>query len=257
MKIGLSSALTAYRDYRRAVAKNRAYRFTRYAFFGFVLAYLLLLSFPQVLFAHQISYKNFRVYSREPLGQDAFAVLDRVETRLAQSEIYNTDVKPKIFLVNSHGLYSLLSLHLGGNSFGKGFALLPTANVFINKADLARDLVFRKAQENTSRSLSGVVSHEITHLLIRKRFGYWRNLTIPSWKKEGYCEYVSGGSTLSYDEGVRRWKANPNNDTGYQYFKFDMLVTYSLETEKMTVDELFNKDIDRPSLEAKALASLH
>ena len=51
---------------------------------------------------------------------------------------------------------------------------------------------------NNARSLSGVIAHEITHLLIRKKFGYWRNLTMPTWKKEGYAEYVAGGSTLPY-----------------------------------------------------------
>jgi len=215
-----------------------------------------LLCFPQVLFAHEVSYKNFTVYSREPLNQKVYAVLDKVEARLSASAINNQAVKPQIFLINSHGLYKMVSLSLGGNSFGKGFPVLPTNNIFINRSDLATDLVFRNAPTHNQRSLSGVIAHEATHLLIRKRFGYWRNLSTPVWKREGYSEYVAGGSTLDHETGVKLWKANPKDGTGYQYFKYYMLVKHLLEQEKMSVDDLFNRDHDVAALEAKVFSSL-
>lgn len=256
MKRALSAALTAYRRYKAVKANSRAYRVSRYFFITIVVAYVLLLSFPQVLFAHEISYRSLTVYSREPLNQNIYAVLDRVESRLATSEINNQEVKPKIFLTNGFSLYAVLSLYLGSNSFGKGYAVLPTNNIFINKSDLAKDLVFRNAPANNQRSLSGVIAHEATHLLIRKRFGYWRNLTMPTWKKEGYAEYVAGGSTLAYETGVKMWKENPKESTGYQYFKYYMLVKYLLEHDKLSVDDLFNRDIDVQSLEERVLESL-
>ena len=236
--------------------QSKLRRAARYTFLSLAAAYMLLLIFPQLLFAHHLSYKNFTVYSREALDQNAQAVLDRVEHRLSTSPLNTPDVKPKIFLTNSHRLYWFLSLYIGGNSFGKGFPLLPTSNVFINRADLGQDLVFRKAPTNNQRSLSGVMSHEVTHLLIKNRFGYVRNVMMPAWKKEGYSEYVAGGSTLDYESGVRLWKANPQDDTGYQHFKYYMLVKYLLETEKLSVDELFNRDIDRQAIEAKVLSGL-
>jgi len=55
---------------------------------------------------------------------------------------------------------------------------------------------------------------------------------------------------------VPRWKANPKNDTGYQYFKYYSMVKYLLDTEKLSVDELFNRDFDRSELEAKVLSTL-
>ena len=96
-------------------------------------AYLLLLCFPQVLFAHQLSYRNLGVYSREPLDESIYDVLDRVESRLAASGI-NGDVRPRIFLTNGFDTYALMSLYVGSNSFGKGYAALPRDHVFINKA---------------------------------------------------------------------------------------------------------------------------
>lgn len=252
----LSSALSAYRRYRSAKANSRAYMIVRYLLVTIVVGYVLLLSFPQVLFAHQMSYGNLTVYSREPLDQNIYAVLARAGTRLASSEIDSQEVKPRIFLTNSFRLYSFLSLYIGGNSFGKGYPLLPTANIFINKSDLVNDLVLRKAPDHNERSLSGVIAHETTHLLVRKRYGYWRNLTMPAWKKEGYAEYVAGGSTLPYETGVKMWKENPKDPRGYQYFKYYMLVKYLLDHDKLSVDDLFGRDFDLPSLEARVLQSL-
>src|SRR5713226_4835710 len=130
MNKALSSALAAYRRYRAAKTNSRAYRVLRYLVVLIVVSYVLLLCFPQVLFAHEISYRNLKVYSREPLDQNIYAVLDKVESRLATSEINNQEVRPKIFLTNGFGFYAWLSLHLGSDSFGKGFAVLPTANIF-------------------------------------------------------------------------------------------------------------------------------
>jgi len=256
-KIGLW--FLRFLGFKRSRPRTRLGRFARNSertLTAVAIVYLALLFFPQVLFAHEISYRNLKVYSREPLDQNIYAVLDRVESRLATSEINNQEVKPKIFLTNGFRLYALLSLYLGSNSFGKGYAALPTNNIFINKSDLAKDLVFRNAPANNERSLSGVIAHETTHLLISKKFGYWRNLSMPVWKKEGYAEYVAGGSTLSYETGVKMWKANPQDGTGYQYFKYYMLVKFLLEHDRLSVDDLFNRDIDVQSLEERVLKSL-
>jgi len=256
MRHSLSSALSSYREFRAAKAKNKPYKIVRGVLLLLTAAFVLLLSFPQLLFAHQTTYKTFCVYSREPLDQSINPVLDKAEARLATSPINDDSVQPKVFLTNSYGFYRGLSLNIGWNSFGKGYALLPTSNVFVNKSDVARDMVFRDAPTNNARSLSGVIAHEVTHLLIRKRYGYLRNLLMPAWKKEGYAEYVAGGSTLSYEEGVRMWKSNPKDGTGYQYFKYHMLVKYLLEQEKISVDDLFNRDFDVTALEAKVLQTL-
>ena len=238
------------------MTKSKLYRTARYLFVSLAAAYALLLCYPQVLFAHEISYKNFTIYSREPLDQNIYALLDKVEASLATSPINNTQLRPKIFLTNSHRFYSALTLSIGGNSYGKGLPLLPTNNIFINRADVQNDLVFRRAATYNSRSLSGVMAHEATHLLIRQKFGYLKNVTMPAWKKEGYAEYVAGGSALDQATGVKMWKANPKNDTGYQYFKYYQIVKYLLETEKLSVEELFSRDFDRSELEARILGTL-
>ncbi len=256
MKETLSAAFSAYRQYRAAKAKSRTYKVLRYVVASAVLAYVLLLSFPQVLFAHEVSHKNFKVYSREPLNQNIHSILDNVEARLLLSGINNQEVKPKIFIFDSHGLYAFFSLYVGAKSFAKGYPAIPNENIFVNRSDIANDLVFRNAQADNERSLNGVIAHEATHLLIRKKLGYLKNLALPSWKKEGYSEYIAGGTLLDYETGVRRWKENPNNDSSYRYFKYYMLVKYLIETEKLSVEEVFSRSYDVQELGARVLSTL-
>ena len=114
------------------------------------------------------------MYSRVPFDANINAVLERAHGRLIASPIHARHVKPNVFLTNSTRLYASLSLYVGGNSFGKGFAMLPTTNIYINA-------------------------------------------------------------------------------TGYQYFKYYMLVKYLLEQEKISVDELFTREFDADALANKVL----
>ena len=231
-------------------------RYLQYLLASVGLAYLFLLFFPQVLFANEITHDTFTVYSREPLDPNIHAVLDKVEARLSASGIDDKGFNPRIFISDSHGLYALLSLYVGSNSFAKGYLALPTNNVFVNRCDVAHDLVFRDAPAYRERSLSGVIAHEVTHLFVREKFGYLRNLTLPEWKQEGYSEYVAGGTLLDDETGVRKWKENPADSSGYRYFKDYMLVKYLIDVKKMSVEELFNRDFDVASLEKEVLSGL-
>ncbi len=58
MRKALASTWAAYRQYRTAKAKNPIYRILRVLLVSTAVVYFLLLSFPQVLFAHQIAYRN-------------------------------------------------------------------------------------------------------------------------------------------------------------------------------------------------------
>jgi hypothetical protein len=63
--------------------KTKIYRTARYALLAFAAVYVFLLSYPQILFAHEVSYKNFTVYARDPLDQGVYSMLDKVEAQLA------------------------------------------------------------------------------------------------------------------------------------------------------------------------------
>jgi len=83
-----------------------------------------------------------------------------------------------------------------------------------------------------------------------------RGILMPAWKSEGYCEYVAGDSSLRFEEGAKLWKENPNDDSQYRYFKYHLMVKYLLETERLTVDEVFQRAFDEKELAAKVFKSL-
>jgi hypothetical protein len=218
-----------------------------------VFAYFLLLNFPQTLLAKSVSYEKFTVYSSEPIEPGIEKVLDSAEARLRRSPIYDETVARRIYLTKSHGMYMLLS-HKAYMSFANSVPFIN--NVIINKSDIAADRVFVSREKNNSRSLSGVIAHEVAHLLIRQRYGTIQASLMPTWKNEGYCEYVAGDSTITLDEGIRMWRENPADDTGYRYTKYHLMIKHLLEKENMTVDELFTSDLNENDVAARTLSNL-
>ena len=252
MKNIFSSAFGAYRKYRTFAKKNKTYKAVNYSFIGVATAYCLLLIFPQILFAHEISYKNFKVYSREPLSENINRVLDSAEVRLIKSPMYNQNLPENIVLADSFGLYKFLTLK--GSSLGSTIPVIGHSR--INKSDVDNDLVFRNSEPPNSRSLSGVIAHETMHNQIREYLGLVKYLKIPKWKDEGYCEYIAGETTFSFEEGVKLWKENQHDDSKYSYFKYHQMVKYLLDDEKISVEELFNKSFDEKKIAAKVFINL-
>lgn len=257
MKKFFSAIPAAYRKYRNFKKQSRVYKVYRvfnYAFAGLFTAYILTIAFPQYLFANQISHGKFSVYSRQPLDENIHRVLDLAEARLAKSAIYDDAAARRVFLADSHGLYYFLS-HKAFRSFGNSVPLLD--NIIVNRSDVTGDMVFMDRAVRNKRSLSGVIAHEVTHHFVRKKFGIGRSMfSIPAWKNDGYCEYVAGETTLTFEEGVKLWREDPNDDSKYSYFKYQQMVKYLLDDEKISVEDMFDRDFDAKELEVKVFAKI-
>jgi len=257
MKNFFSSALGIYRNYRNFKKTNKIYKTYKrleYVFLALFLAYFLTIAFPQYLFANHVTHGKFQVYSRQPFDENIDRVLDSAEARLVKSPLYDESAARRVFLTDSHNFYYFLS-NKSFRSFGSSVPLLD--NILINRSDIAGDRVFMDRAVRNNRSLSGVIAHEVTHHFIRKKFGIWRSMfSIPTWKNEGYCEYVAVDTTIAFADGVKLWQENPSNDSTYAYFKYHQMVKYLLDDEKISVEELFNRDFDRKELEAKVFAKI-
>ena len=231
----------------------RTYKVASIAVTILAVAYLVLLTFPQALFAYTTEHNNFRIYSREPIRPELATVIKSAETRLKSSPIYDETFRNDLYLTDGHGVYALLS-HKAYKSFANNIPYIE--NIIINKSDVVADRVFLNREKNNSRSLSGVIAHEVTHLLIQRRYGTARSIMLPSWKKEGYCEYVAGDSTITLEEGIRLWKENPSDDTGYRYIKYHLMVKHLLEKDGTSVDDLFGRSFDESELAERTFAGL-
>ena len=231
----------------------RAYTVTSATVSVLAIAYLLLLYFPQPLFAYSTQHEKFQIYSRQPIQPELASLLDTAEARLRRSAIYEADGPRRIYLTDGFGVYALLS-HKAYKSFANSVPYFE--NVIVNKSDVASDRVFLNRERNNSRSLSGVIAHEVIHLFIQRRYGATTTMLMPTWKKEGYCEYIAGDSTITLEEGIRLWRENPSDDTGYRFIRYHLMVKHLLENEKMSADDIFTTSLDENEVTARTFAGL-
>jgi hypothetical protein len=232
---------------------RRIYKISSATIAAIAFVYFLLLYFPQPLFAYSATYGNIAIHSREPIEPEIEKVLTAADERLRRVPFYNSDRARQIYLTNGFKMYALLS-HKAYRSFANSVPFID--NIMINKTDVPADHVIMNREKNNSRSLSGVIAHEVTHLFIRERYGTIAAAMMPTWKNEGYCEYIAGDTTIPFEEGIRLWRENPNDDTGYRYIKYQAMVKYLLEKENIGVDDLFTKSFDEKEIVAKTFATL-
>jgi hypothetical protein len=219
-----------------------------------VLHVLLVLAFPQVLFSDRITRENLTVHMRQEIPPEINDVLDRAQSLLSASEIYDADVQYDIFILNSYGLSRYLLLrntHFGCN--------MPTGDTFLVNADVKKDLAFCEKisrDDRRLRSLSGVIVHEIVHDLMRQHLGWSAERKTPSWIKEGYCEFIGQASAIDHDLGLSILTSGDRSTPGFPNFKHRLMVEYLLTGRGLTIEEVLRSPPDYASVEAEVLAAL-
>jgi hypothetical protein len=205
-----------------------------------VILYGVLLAFPEIVFSETIAYKNFRVHSYQPIDDNIYRILDRVSARLASSGIDDPGAIHRIFLCNSHALYGFFAPRSAG-SFGVSYGVL--RETFLAPSDVALEIVTRSALSHRTRRLSSVIAHELTHLLLVRRFGLMRDYWTPAWKKEGFCEYVAGDTTLRSDDGVKHLREGRNDQSGpARYFFYYAAMKYLIDVKCDRIEQIFADD---------------
>ena len=92
-----------------------------------------------------------------------------------------------------------------------------------------------------NRSLGSVLAHEFTHGLIRRRFGILKSQTFPTWKVEGYSDYVAGESTLS-DGQAAALERDGTDHPALPYYHGRRRVAAILAGNGGSVEQLFNAE---------------
>lgn len=204
-----------------------------------VAAYLAVSVFfmPQLLlFPHHRVVGGVSLYSEAPIPDEAAGVVQRSEAHLRASALFTRDetFKP-IFLTDGGWRWDALSLGAGG-----AFALTrpSTEAVVVNRSDFRSDSVWNGSPIAGERSLSGVIAHERTHTLIRRRFGLLADRAYPTWVREGYCDFVAGSSTLS-DEQAAALRADNARLPALIYYDARQRVAAVLGSNGGSVRKLF------------------
>lgn len=111
----------------------------------------------------------------------------------------------------------------------------------INRSSVADDRVWNGSAVAGRRTLTGVIAHERTHVLIRRHFGLFAERLHPEWVREGYCDYVAGGGTLS-DAEAALLRSNGSQAPALFYYDSRKRVEQALRDNGGSVDDLFGAD---------------
>jgi hypothetical protein len=206
---------------------------------------LLALLFGTIAFAPEVLAFPYRakigdtiVYAEAPLPASMGAVLARSDTLLRTSAIYGPSYGRRIFLTNGGWRWHLLAAQTPG---AFAFSRPLTEAIVVNRSDPRRDLVLNGAVIGGHRSLSGVIAHEPTHGLIRGRYGMLADMAYPAALREGYCDIVAGGGSLSGGEAafLRR---NQIRHPALTYYDGRRRVAALLAQASGNVDAVFAQD---------------
>lgn len=237
--------IDAYR-HRKRKQRSKLYRYSNWAVAVLGTAWLLLICFPQPLFAHSARVADFKIYSDRPIPEEIADVIRDADSRLRQSDVFDEGQTFSIFITHDGWRRRLLNPR-AANAFGAGFVF--TGHTVLNRCDIANDICFNDRAKFNQRPLHAVIAHECTHHLLASRLGLVKYLRLPAWKNEGYCEYVAGGSSFNHDQGLQILRSGRSgNSPAFKYFTFLLAVRSALDDRGMTTDELFAKDLDFESL---------
>ena len=200
------------------------------------LAFVLCLHFPEALaFPYHRKIGDTVVYSDTPIFAGMETVLARSDKLLQASPIFGPRYGRRIFLTDGGWRWRVLAFQTPG-AFAQTRALSET--IVVNRSDVARDEVRNGRPVAGERSLSGVIAHERTHGLIRARFGLLADALYPAWLREGYCDVVAGGGSLS-DEEAARLKQSGASAPALLYYDGRKRVEAILRENGGSVDRLF------------------
>lgn len=199
--------------------------------FGSVIAAPQLLAFP-----YYADIGETRVYSETPLTLASLRpVLARAEARVATSPIFEETVGTRIFLTNGGWRWRLLSLMSSGAvGLTRPWSDLVSDAVILNRSDVRRDTA---SGRYGTRSLSGVIAHERTHIMVRQHLGLVAGIRLPRWISEGYADHVAGESTLSAARAARL-RAEDSDHPGLFYYEARQRVEAELAANGSDVEAL-------------------
>ncbi len=177
---------------------------------------------------------RFSVYSDAPPGPNLPAVLAHADALVAAGPIPDALPAKRLFLTDGGWRWRVLTLNASG-AFG---LTRPLSNaIVVNRSDVAADRFVDGRAVGGRRTLSGVVAHETMHLLLGRRYGAVRMAMQPSWKTEGFADYVARESSLS-DADVARLRAARQDHPALLYYEGRRKVAAALAGGE-TVDALF------------------
>jgi len=207
-------------------------------------SYFLAIVFPSFLFANKLEYKSFSVHyhSNDINREELRLIIDKSENLLKGTELFKT-IKQDIFICNSFNEFTFFAL-LSRKAFAVNYPVFQ--NIFLSKSFASENYILRNGKENNKRTLSGVIAHETVHSLLENKLGILKYKLLPSWKNEGYCDFIAKESSFNEKKGLRDICNDKDNSesTSFKYFKYRKITQYLFEERKITLEKFLNDDFE-------------
>ncbi|WP_298304394.1 hypothetical protein [uncultured Erythrobacter sp.] len=206
-------------------------------------AVLLLLASPllapQLLaFPHKTETPIGTVWSEEELDPDMLSLtVEHTQERLRTSPLAEANEQRWVFITDGGWRWKYVA-NISSSAFAITRPLSPA--VIVNRTDPNSGVIRNGRELGGERELGGLLAHEFAHELIRRNYGRLASTRFPTWKVEGYCDYVAGESTLT-EAQVARLKDDNEDHPALIYFEGRKRVEAILKANGGSVDALFEE----------------
>ena len=219
--------------------------------------YLVLLAYPQPLFAYELTAAGISVHSTHPIPEAMKATLERARARLDRSPLSDATQGAHVFICRSpwlFGVFARQNYRVGGVT-----DWLVGQHVFLRDSDMEHDRLIGPSGQPVAadRPLSYFIAHELMHVANVRAVGRWRYARTPQWVDDGYADYIArdvdlGDALTKMKEGAR--ELDPRRSG--LYLRYHLMVAYLLDKRQLALDELLASAPPREDVEAQLTALL-
>lgn len=227
---------------RKRKQRSRRYVYTKRTFSLIGFAYVLLLFFPQPLFAHSARVGQFNFHSDRPITPEIKAIVERATAKLSLSPLYAPSDSYNVYIAADRWRRTLLMPRSPG---AYGVSVILTGNTVLNRCDIEHDICTNDQPKFNQRPMHAVLAHESTHHLIARELGIVAFLRLPTWKNEGYCEYVAGDPSFDVTRGERLIRNGKTHGShAFRYLTYLLAVRSCLDDQGLEPRELLTQSQD-------------
>ncbi len=222
-----------------------------------VIALIAFILFPGASYAHKTFVNQVSIYHNSTLDLNYEKVVMDAINIVSLSELYDPDFSIDLCL-DDQSIYPDIINRVKGPAFGFGLA-----NKVILKceADFTKNKAFGYGE---AWNLTGLIAHEMVHTYQYNAYGF-STLSTPSWKLEGYAEYISrnqyGSDHLRQSiafmekeqerEGDKFWfwiKLKDETGIPSEYLRSKNLVHYLIEIEGLSYHQIRKDERSREDI---------
>ena len=235
---------------RRRPSMRTVLRRALLAFVTVSAGYLLLLVFPQPLFAYQLEHDGIVLHARRPIPDAMRQTLERVQTRLARSPLYDPSQTFHVFICEPQWAFTLFArtnYQVGGIAHG-----YIGRHVFLRESDMDHDRLIGPSGQPVAadRPLSYFIAHELTHILQARHLGVLGFARLPRWINDGYADYVARDIDLGAAlEGLKNGVRELDPPRSGLYLRYQLIVAFLLNVRGATIDDLMQRRDDGAAIE--------